>query len=361
MWRIFLLILCTSLYSVESEMPKHPLYETFQALVKAEPKNLEFFQPVCAKYVVGKPYTSTDYKKMGCLILAGGQGTRLGVDGPKGCVELLLKERKSLFQILLEKVKAKGDDLPVAIMTSPLNHEATVAYLKKQGYYGLKNVEIFQQRLIPMCDDQGRLFFESEDQVAQAPDGNGKALMHLYQNGVWHKWKDQGVDIVQVIPIDNPLAEPFDEELLGVHQKFPVDLVLKCIKRETPEEKLGVIGIENEKLSIREYSELTSSMRSLVFAYGNSGLFSCSMDFVKKVSTLELPWHLARKLADTQGQKEKIWIWKFETFIFDIFPYANSFKIVVGDRRKCFAPLKNLSGPDSLETVAEALMSDHDF
>ena len=131
MWRIFLLIVCTSLYSVESDKMKHPLYETFQVLVKEKPKKCETFQPVSKDHVVHDPVVSSEYKKMGCLVLAGGQGTRLGVNGPKGCVELPLKNKKTLFQNLFEKVKAKGKDLPLALMTSPLNHEATLAYLKQ--------------------------------------------------------------------------------------------------------------------------------------------------------------------------------------------------------------------------------------
>lgn len=336
---------------------KHPLYETFQVLVKEKPKKCETFQPVSKDHVVHDSAVSSEYKKMGCLVLAGGQGTRLGVNGPKGCVELPLKNKKTLFQILFEKVKAKGKDLPLALMTSPLNHEATLAYLEEQDYFGLTNVEVFQQDLIPMCDDQGQFISETGEQIAKSPDGNGKALIHLYRKKVWEKWKKQGVEVVQVIPIDNPLAEPFDSELLAVHQKSNVDLVLKCIKREDPMEKLGVIGEENGKLMIREYSELIPRMRTLAHAYGNTGIFSCTLDFIKQISTLDLPWHLARKQATIQGKSEQIWIWKFETFIFDVFPSAKSFKIVVGERKNCFAPLKNLTGPDSLETVAKALLT----
>jgi len=120
---------------------------------------------------------------------------------------------------------------------------------------------------------------------------------------------------------------------------------------------LGVIGEENGKLMIREYSELIPRMRTLAHAYGNTGIFSCTLDFIKQISTLDLPWHLARKQATIQGKSEQIWIWKFETFIFDVFPSAKSFKIVVGERKNCFAPLKNLTGPDSLETVAKALLT----
>ena len=103
------------------------------------------------------------------------------------------------------------------------------------------------------------------------------------------------------------------------------------------------------KLRVQEYTE--GGMDIEAYPYGNTGIFSCTLDFVKRVSNVDLPWHLARKKLNNR------WVTKFETFIFDLFLYANSFKVMVGDRKKCFAPLKNLSGPDSLETVSKALES----
>lgn len=320
----------------------HPLIHVFKE--KKEPVKQETFVPLNDHMIVKNPSRSTEYRRMGCLVLAGGQGTRLGVEGPKGCVELPLKEKKTLFQLICEKVHAKGADLPIAFMTSPLNHEATEAYLKEHLYFGLTHVSIFPQEMIPVCDDDGNLYGDM-----QSPDGNGKALKNLYLSGVWEQWKKKGVEYVQIIPVDNPKAEPFDEELLGVHETEGVELVLKCITRSSPTEKLGVIGEEKGKLMIREYSELTERMQGLGFPHGNTGLFSCTMEFVKRAADIEMPWHMAHKQAG------KVWIWKFETFIFDLFPHAKTFKVIVSDRKECFLPLKNRSGPDSLETVANGL------
>lgn len=256
--------------------------------------------------------------KVGCLILAGGQGTRLGFDGPKGCVELPLKNKKPLFQILLEK--AKGG--PVAIMTSPLNHEATVDYLK----------------------DYDLTFFK-QGMEGEYPDGNGKAFTYFCAAGIWDKWSEMGVKYLQVLPVDNPLATPFDEELIAANQE--VDLVLRGVKLISPDEKMGVI-FQGEKLSVEEYSEVGQTDEDLL---GNTGIFSCTMDFVKRVSEVDLPEHTVRKKINAK------WVSKKEFFIFDLFPYANNFKVLISDRKKCFAPLKNTSGPDSLETVAKALMT----
>ncbi|QVL57643.1 MAG: UTP--glucose-1-phosphate uridylyltransferase [Simkaniaceae bacterium] len=263
---------------------------------------------------------------VGCLILAGGQGTRLGFDGPKGCVELPLKEKKTLFQILLEKIKDKT--APVAIMTSPINHEATFDYLNKNGFFGLKNVILFQQEM-----------------EGTYPNGNGKAFPYFCRAGIWEEWKERGVKYLQVIPIDNPLAIPFDEDLIAANKE--VELVLRGVKRESPVEKMGVI-LEGKQLRVEEYTETVQRDNDLL---GNTGIFSCSMDFIQRISTIDLPQHTVKKKVGGR------WVSKKEYFILDIFPYAKNFKILVSDRNKYFAPLKNASGPDSLETVAKALMT----
>lgn len=343
MWLIFPLSLSIALYSGEL-MQAHPLIAVFKE--KKEITKLETFVPLNESAIVQDTTPSSNFKKMGCLVLAGGQGTRLGFDGPKGCALLPLQEKKTLFQLIFEKVKEKGRDLSLAVMTSPINHEATIKYFEEHDYFGLTNVSVFSQEMMPVCDEEGNLY-----EGMESPDGNGKALKNLFDSGVWKVWKANGVEVVQVIPVDNPKAEPFDGELLAIHEEEQVDLVLKCIRRDSPKEKLGVIGEERGKLMIREYSELTERMQGLGFPLGNTGLFSCSMDFVARAARVELPWHLAHKQAGA------VWIWKFETFIFDLFPYANSFKVIISERKNCFAPLKNRSGPDSLETVAKALMT----
>ncbi|MCB1071533.1 MAG: UTP--glucose-1-phosphate uridylyltransferase [Chlamydiia bacterium] len=258
----------------------------------------------------------------GCLILAGGQGTRLGFNGPKGCAELPLKEKKTLFQILFEKVK--DPKAPVAVMTSPINHETTLAYLKKEDFFGLQNVTLFQQGM-----------------EGEFPDGNGKAFTYFCQEGLWDQWKEIGIKYLQVLPIDNPLATPFDEELLKANQG--VDLVLRGVKRKGPDEKMGVI-LSGNKLQVEEYTESTHLDEELL---GNTGIFSCTLDFVKLGSSVSLPVHVVRKKV--QG----CWVSKREYFIFDLFPYAKSYKVLLSQREKCFAPIKNATGPDSLESVAK--------
>lgn len=262
----------------------------------------------------------------GCIILAGGQGTRLGFEGPKGCVKLPLKEEKTLFQILLEKVK--DPKAPIAVMTSPLNHEATLAYLKKEDFFGLQHITLFQQGM------QGGF-----------PDGNGKAFTYFFQEGLWDQWMEMGIKYLQVLPIDNPLATPFDEELLRANHE--VDLVLRGVKRKGPDEKMGVI-LGGENLRVEEYTESAHLGKKLL---GNTGIFSCTLDFVKLGASVSLSPHIVRKKV--KGS----WVSKKEYFIFDLFPYAKNFKVLLSNRERCFAPIKNASGSDGLEAAAKALMT----
>jgi UDP-N-acetylglucosamine/UDP-N-acetylgalactosamine diphosphorylase len=282
------------------------------------------FLPLPSEMVCTSSVPSPRIEKMACLILAGGQGTRFGSKLPKGITPFGYNPTTTLFQIILSKIQAKGKHLPVAIMTSPFTHDATRNYLEQHDWFGL-DIELFQQDVFPMCDEEGNMM------MTNAPDGNGKVFSLLVQRGIWEKWRDCGIKFVQVIPIDNPLANPFDEELISIHEEKKVELVLRAIERNDPKESLGIVGVQKGRLSIQEYSEWDGRKG---YTLGNTGLFSCSMPFIQRVADLSLPWHLARKKHDGK------WVWKFEKFIFDLFPYADTYRILLSDRNKCFAPIK---------------------
>ncbi len=342
-------------------MNNHPEYHVIQSLTQTKaPVHIE---KVSAEYVETQSAISNELHKMGCLILAGGQGTRLGFDGPKGCVELRVDGGKSLFQIHFEKIAKKGPGLSIAVMTSPLNDEETRTYFREHDFFGLEpnDIDFFPQEMMYASDSEGKLFYDAPNHLAEAPAGNGKALELLYRTGIWEKWKKKGIEVVQVMPVDNPLADPFDPELLGVHLQGNFELVLRAVERSHPGEKLGVLGLSNHRLYIREYSELSPELQGLHFSLGNTGIFSCAIDFIKKIQGEPLPWHLARKsgkritVVDGKVSEEAIETLKLETFIFDLFPMAETFKIILSNRKECFAPLKNAVGKDSLETVADIL------
>ena len=317
--------------------------------------------------------------KVGCLIIAGGQGTRLNYQAPKGFFPVTAVKGKTLFQLFSEKILAAGKEagraLPVAVFTSLANHQDTVRGFDEHHLFGLDptQLDFFSQGEIPLLDKEGFLFLEDVDKIAQGADGNAASLRHFVQSGIWEKWKERGVEYVLYLHIDNPLADPFDAELVGFHHSHqPSDMVMKCIERENPLEKVGVLVKRGDKAAVVEYSEIALDERLAlvdgVFKHrlANIGLYCFSLDFIRKVALEhydDLPFHKAWKAAKrlskegesrmTEGPSS----WKFERFIFDVLEYAQGVKALLAPRWTCFAPLKNAQGDDSLEQVQKALLT----
>lgn len=318
--------------------------------------------------------------KVGVAIVAGGQGTRFGSEAPKGCYPISQVKEKSLFQLSAEKVlyasHMAGVALPLAIMTSPNNHEATQVFFASHHYFGLNQsqVSFFQQGELPFIDMNGNLFLESKEAIAKGPNGNGAFFHHFVASGIWEEWRSRGIEIINFILVDNPLADPFDLELIGSHLALGNQVTIKCIERQDPYESVGVIVADNEqKVHVLEYSEIKEEQRfardsngKLVHACANISLFCFDMDFVKTVaehSTAFFPYHTAFKAAAYLSEKgesirsQEPIAHKFEQFIFDMLPHATTVSAVVYAREECFAPLKNASGNDSPKTVKAALLA----
>lgn len=307
--------------------------------------------------------------RMGCLIVAGGQGTRLHLDGPKGLFPISNITKKSLFQLFSEKIRAASKQvhrpLNAAIMTSPLNHAVTLTYFDAHALFGLKSrqLDFFMQSMLPFLDDKGNLFLEKKDTIAQGPDGNGSALHNFWMQGVASKWKELGIEYLNFVMIDNPLADPFDAELLGFHIRNKNDITVKCILKTDADEKVGVLVKQDGKVQVIEYTEMPEKERqktkadgSLKHACANISLFCISLSFIEKLCSRRtpLPLHPAYKAAPSLDDKNNK-AWKFEHFIFDILPLADKVQALLYPREKCFAPLKNFSGADSPSTVQAAL------
>jgi len=327
-----------------------------------------------ANLKIGKQLISEG--KVGCLIVAGGQGSRLNCEGPKGLFPITSIKKKSLFQLFCERVLAASKQakrpLFLAIMTSPVNHKETVKNFEENHFFGLDSTQVFffSQDEIPLLDQTGNLFLESPSKIASGPDGNAASLKYFVEKGIWSKWYREGVRYLNYVHIDNPLADPFDAELSGFHHVEQSDVVMKCISRNDPLEKLGVILKKDNILSVVEYSEIAPSERdarepdgSLKHLCGNISIFSFKMDFVREVAMNydQLPFHKAWKAVKyltPEGKTkmaDKPMAWKFEKFIFDVLPFARSIKALLYPREECFAPLKNASGDDSIATVRPAL------
>jgi len=236
-------------------------------------------------------------KTVGTIILAGGRGSRLGFSKPKGCLEI---GGKSLYETLLLKAKGRA-----AVMTSTATHRETLRHLKEKG---LTDVDVFQTNCFP------RLTKDYEE----TPEGNGALFSAFYHSDLKEKWKD--VDLFSVIPIDNPLADPFDPEMICHCDQ----LIVKAVKRQ---EKMGALVEIQGKLHVLEYSEMSEKNS---WKLGYTGMFVCSKDFFVKASQLEMPWHIVEK----QGIKH------YEKFIFDAFFLANRYKILEKPIQSCFSPIK---------------------
>jgi UDP-N-acetylglucosamine/UDP-N-acetylgalactosamine diphosphorylase len=297
--------------------------------------------------------------KVGCLIMAGGQGTRLGYDGPKGAVPVTQVSRKSLFQLFCERTKAAGDRagclLPLCIMTSPQNHARTLAFFEAHNYFGLQKgqVTFIEQEMLPLLDDNARWFLDERAKVVEGPDGNGHALHLFYKRGIWKQWKDSGVAWLQVIFVDNALADPFDPEFFGFTARTLAEVALKASLRRSPQEKMGALAMrEGGRLKVIEYSEIPEDSAAQ-YLLSNMGMFCFSMECIHRLSQEILPLHLARKTAFVAGAQ--VLVWKCERFIFDLLDHVRSSTVLVCPRELVYAPLKNATGEKSLETVRQAL------
>lgn len=312
---------------------------------------------------------------VGCLVVAGGQGTRLGFDGPKGAYPLT---PKSLFELLAERIAGLQQlydrSLPLAMMTSPSNDQATQEFFQKKHLHRLiPQVEFFSQGMLPLLTQTGELFLTPSAQLAEGPDGNGAALSAFYHSGIWSRWKEQGVQSLLFIQIDNALADPYDAALVGLHHLNRQDISLKCVQRRDPEEPVGVLVAKEERIYVVEYSEMDAAERfaidaqgELKYKYANISLFCFSMDFIQLIATefsKAMPLHLAKKQAMALRMREGIRsiecleALKGEYFIFDVLPLAQHVQVVDYPREICFAPLKNQTGKDSPEAVKQALRS----
>jgi UDP-N-acetylglucosamine/UDP-N-acetylgalactosamine diphosphorylase len=307
--------------------------------------------------------------KVAAVILAGGQGTRLGSNHPKGCYPISRIQKKSLFQLAIEKTKAASSiykqDLEIAFMTSPENDLATKAYLKEKQFFELpeNRLHFFCQTTLPLTDEHKVPLYSSENTPLLAPDGNGSFFCNLVKSPIFSRWKSKGVEYVLVTVIDNPLSDPFDEELVLQHIQENNDVTMRVIERQNPQESVGVVMQNDSSVKVVEYSELTpcdkearDSQGKLLFRYANISYFCFSLSFIEKVGHIPLekfPLHTAKK----KPQGFSFSVLKSEYFIFDALPYSNKTGLLASQRELFFAPVKNKEGVDSPTTCQTALLA----
>ena len=314
--------------------------------------------------------------EVAALVLAGGQGTRLGFDGPKGMYDIGLPSHSSLFQMIAERLvklkqlatvaDGKSSSLPFYVMTSPMNHEATKAFFSEHKFFGLgeDNVVLFEQGMLPCFTPEGKVIMETPSKVAMSPDGNGGIYPSLKKSGALEKMEKRGVKYLHVFSIDNALAKPADPAFVG----FCVDKGADCGNKSTlkshAHEKVGVVALRNGRPCVVEYSEISHEMAErtnaatgrLEFGAGNICNHFYTLDFLrdKVLPQMNHLFHVAQKKIPYYNDEEKATVKpdsnngiKLETFIFDVFPLSERFVVWEVERSEEFAPVKNAPGSPS--------------
>jgi UDP-N-acetylglucosamine/UDP-N-acetylgalactosamine diphosphorylase len=318
--------------------------------------------------------------EVGVILVAGGSGTRLGFDGPKGTYPIGPVSLATLFQIHAEKIVALGRRaekvIPLYIMTSPENHETTVAFFDKHDRFGLEHVRFFVQGQMPAVDQStGKVLLAAPDHVALSPDGHGGTLVALAMPGTdgspscLEEMRSMGVRTLFYFQVDNPLVRIADPAFIGLHREADAEISFKVVERLSPQEKMGVVVSVDGKPQVIEYSDLPAELAERREPEGRLELWAGSIavhvlerSFIERlVGDHQLPFHRAIKkvpFVDDSGTLRKpdtpnaI---KFEQFIFDALPLADRYTVVETDRAGEFEPLKNAVGPDSPATVHQRM------
>ncbi len=311
------------------------------------------------------------------VVVAGGQGTRLGFDGPKGTYPIGVLSGKTLLQIEIERIRALAKRhetrIPLFVMTSETNDAATRYFLAQNANFGLApdDLHVFCQGVMPAVDFEGKLILDAVDHVFANPDGHGGVWPGLAQSGALELMNRRGITDIFHYQVDNPLVDIADPAFLGFHHEANSQMSSKvCWKRDASEPVGVTVKRVDGRTAVVEYSVLTKEQAarrapdgSLVFRAANLCIYWYTVAFAQEVaSSARLPFNLARKkipCVDAGGrpvEPDKPNGIKFETFVFDALPMADRTLVMECDRAEEFAPVKNASGEDSAETCRAALV-----
>lgn len=308
--------------------------------------------------------------------MAGGQGTRLGHNGPKGTFIVDINPPKSIFQILTEKLikvyEQYGIYVNWYIMTSEANNDETIKYFEENNYfnYNKNHIRFFKQGELPLLDMNGKVVLKEKSKIHMAADGNGGVFEALYKNKILEDMKEKNIKYLCLGNVDNILIKQVDEFLLGMMKDKNYSLAGKAIPKRSPDEPVGVFCKINEQPSVIEYSDIdkelankTNENGELIFGKAHFGCNTFSLDLLEKIATKKLPYHTAKKknsYIDENGKAIEALepnTYKFEAFIFDGFIMADDIFILECKREEEFAPIKNKEGNDSPETAKELYLN----
>ncbi|MGQ0637112.1 MAG: UTP--glucose-1-phosphate uridylyltransferase [Planctomycetaceae bacterium] len=315
--------------------------------------------------------------RLGVILVAGGEATRLGAPYPKGMFPIGPVSRKTLFQVLAEQLLARsrraGAPIPYYVMTSDATHEATTTFFREHDYFGLPpdDVFFFRQGNMPAVDRQsGRVLLAEPHRLAWNPDGHGGIVSALMRSGALDDMRARGVERLYYHQVDNPLARVCDPAFLGFHAERGAEVSTKVVAKLGPAEKMGVLVDIDGTTQIIEYSDLPDDVAALRdesgelrFWAGSTAIHIFDRALFDRLARKggELPFHRAIKkvpyLDDTgrRVEPEQENALKFERFIFDVLPLANKSLVVEVRREDEFCPLKNKSGDFSPPFVQAAM------
>ena len=317
--------------------------------------------------------------KVAAVLLAGGMGTRLGSDDPKGMYNIGKTKDVYIFQRIVENlmdvVKAVEKDIYLFVMTSDKNHIKTVNFFKEHNYFGYKEnyVKFFMQEMAPATDYEGKVYMESKCQISNSPNGNGGWFSSMKKWGILDIIHEEGIEYLNVFAVDNVLQRIADPCYVGAVIKHQVEAGAKVVKKAAPDEKVGVMCLEDGRPSVVEYYELTDELMNTLNEKGERVYnFGAILNYLFEVKALErivdnqLPVHIVEKkipYMDEAGnliKPESPNGHKYEMLILDMIHELKSCLPYEVERNKEFAPIKNKTGIDSVES-AQALLEENGY
>ena len=312
--------------------------------------------------------------KVGAVLLAGGQGTRLGADGPKGSYNVGVTKDLYIFECLinnlLDVANEAGAYVPLYIMTSTVNNDQTVSFFKEHNYFGYPEdyIKFFIQEMVPAVDYEGRILMQNETDLVLSPNGNGGWYSSMARTGVLDDVHARGVEWLNVFAVDNVLQRMADPVFVGATLASGCDSGAKVVRKAAPNEKVGVLCREDGKPSIIEYYELTNEMANLrredgelEYGFGVILNYLFSEKKLAEIMNNYMPIHVVEKkipYMDENGVSHAPTEpngYKFETLVLDMVHMMDdclAFEVI---REKEFAPIKNLHGVDSVDSARELL------
>lgn len=317
--------------------------------------------------------------RVGVLVVAGGQGTRLGFDGPKGAFPVGPLSQRSLFGLQAQKLaghaRRYGRSLPWYVMTSPATDLAARALFREHGHFGLRPEDVFflRQRTVPCFDFEGRLMLEAPGRIAESPNGHGGVATALAESGAFEDMQQRGIEQLAYSQVDNPLVRIADPTYLGLHVAAGSEMSCKVIAKRDPLDRVGHVALVDGRPGVIEYTEIAPADRDrrgadgeLVLWAGSIAIHVFDVAFLRRCARdaeRVFPWHgSAKKIRclDRAGQpvrpSEPNGI-KLERFVFDALPEARRYLVVETPRADEYEPIKNAHGSESPESARRALVS----